>query len=219
MTKNSGNTVKVHHIRHLTPSAYILRFDRDGRSFSAGQHVILGVAGQKSAREYSVYSSEQDDFFEVLIKAVIPGDVSQHLKTLKTGELLSVEGPLGFFTLDDVKTGSPKFVLIATGTGIAPFHSFVKSNPDLDYTLLHGVRFAGEAYERAEYDPERFVLCTSGEDAGDFHGRVTDYLRQSIIDTQAHYYLCGNVKMIHEAFDILKEKGVNPSQIHAEVYF
>ncbi len=219
MTKISENTTKVHHIRHLTPSTYVLRFDRDQRPFTAGQHVILGIHGQKSAREYSIYSSENDDFFEVLVKAVKPGDVSQKLKELHHGDLLSVEGPMGFFTIEPEIVTQGKVVMIATGTGIAPYHSYVRSYPQLDYKMLHGVRYASEAYDRADYDPSRYVLCTSGENAGNLHGRVTDYLLENEIDTTADYYLCGNVKMIHEAFDILKEKGVNHAKIHAEVYF
>ena len=219
MTKNTGNTAKILHIRHLTPSTYILRFDRNNKPFTAGQHVILGIEGQKSAREYSIYSGETDDYFEVLIKAVKPGDVSQQLKTLTTGDLVTVEGPMGFFTLENIKVGTAKLVLIATGTGIAPFHSFVKSHPNLHYQILHGVRLAEESYELQDYDPNKFVLCTSGENKGNFNGRVTDYLRQNNVDVHAEYFLCGNVKMIHEAFDILKEKGINPTQMHAEVYF
>lgn len=219
MTKISKNTLKVHHIRHLTPSTYVLRFDRNERNFTAGQHVILGIAGEKSAREYSVYSSESDDFFEILVKAVKPGDVSQKLKKLHPGDLVSVEGPMGFFTIEPQIITHGKVALIATGTGIAPYHSYVRSYPQLDYKIIHGVRYASEAYDYQDYDPSRFVLCTSGENAGNFHGRVTDYLRENEIDTTADYYLCGNVKMIHEAFDILKEKGVNHAKIHAEVYF
>jgi len=219
MTINSGNTVKVHHIRHLTPSTYVLRFDRDQRPLTPGQHVILGIYRQKSAREYSIYSGEQDDYFEVLIKAVKPGDISQKLKELHPGDLLSVEGPMGFFTIEPEIILHGKVVLIATGTGIAPFHSFVKSYSGLDYKILHGVRYTSEAYDREDYDTERFVLCASGENSGDFHGRVTGYLKQNTCDPTADYFLCGNVKMIHEAFDILKEKGVKPSQIHTEVYF
>jgi len=213
------NITKVRNIRHLSDSVYILRFNRNGRDFKAGQHVILGLAGTNNDREYSVYSSEQDDYFEVLIKEVKEGDISKKLKKVRIGDPLEIDGPLGFFTLEPDKVLTGKFVFIATGTGIAPFSSFVKSYPGLDYNILHGVRFGFESIEHENYDPARFVLCTSGDTSGNFHGRVTDYLSEYPIDRNAEYYLCGNVKMIHQVFDMLRGKGIKPDQMHAEVYF
>ncbi len=211
--------IKVQSIRHLTDSAYVMRFDRNGRSFAAGQHVILGIKNENNAREYSVYSGENDDYFEVLIKEVLEGDLSKRLKFLKPGVELQMDGPLGFFTIEPEIITNSKVVLIASGTGIAPFRSFIRSYPMLDYILLHGIRYANEAYDYEDYQPERVIRCVSGENAGDYNGRVTDWLHQNTVDPQAHYFLCGNVKMIHDAFDILSEKGVPDDHTHAEVYF
>lgn len=211
--------ITVQSIREITGAAYVLRFDRNERPFTAGQHVILGIKNENNAREYSVYSGENDNYFEVLIKEVLEGDVSLRLKKLKPGSQLQMDGPLGFFTIEPKDVQSQKVVLIATGSGIAPFRSFIRSYPELDYKLLHGVRFAEEAYDRAEYAPERHVLCTSRDNSGDYHGRITDYLRENDCDLDSHYYLCGNVKMIHEAFDLLSAKGIADENIHAEVYF
>jgi len=219
LTEILSAPVKVQSIRHLTESAYVLRFDRNGRPFTAGQHVILGIKNENNAREYSVYSGEKDDYFEVLIKEVLGGDISKRLKLLKPGAQLQMDGPLGFFTIEPEILEKKKVYLIASGSGIAPFRSFVRSYPALDYTILHGIRYVNEAYDYNEYSPERIIRCVSGEDEGDFKGRVTDWLRQSTIDQEAHYFLCGNVKMIHEAFDILSEKGVPDDNTHAEVYF
>lgn len=219
ITDTLTKPITVKSVRHLTDSAYVLRFDRNERPFSAGQHVILGIKNENNAREYSVYSAETDDYFEVLVKEVLDGDVSKRLKKLKPGSQLQMDGPLGFFTLEPESLKSEKVVLIATGTGIAPFRSFVRSFPGLNYHVLHGVRHGHEAYDKDEYDSGRFTLCTSGDHSGDFHGRVTDYLREHKMDANAHYYLCGNVKMIHEAFDILTAKGVPQDNLHAEVYF
>ncbi|MFP4471617.1 MAG: ferredoxin--NADP reductase [Bacteroidales bacterium] len=211
--------IKVQQIRNLTDSAYVLRFNRNRQPFLAGQHVILGIKNENNAREYSVYSGEQDDYFEVLIKEVLEGDVSKRLRKLKLGSELQLDGPMGFFTIEPEDIEKKHFVFVATGTGIAPFRSFVRSYPNLDYRILHGVRDSSEAYDRGEYNRNRFTLCTTGDDGGDFKGRVTDYLRENPADAEAEYYLCGNVKMIHEAFDILKEKGIDPDRMHAEVYF
>jgi len=212
-------SVHVLGVRNINDSTYVLKFDRNDRDFIPGQHVILGIMGENNAREYSVYSGEQDNYFEILVRQIKPGDVSKRLRLLKPGAELEMNGPLGFFTLDIKNINTKKHIFIATGTGIAPFRSFVKSYPDLDYNILHGVRYGYEAYDHDNYDTERIKLCTTGDKSGDFFGRVTDYLRQSKVDPNADYYLCGNVNMIHDAFDILKEKGVSADQLHAEVYF
>jgi ferredoxin--NADP+ reductase/benzoate/toluate 1,2-dioxygenase reductase subunit len=62
-------------------------------------------------------------------------------------------------------------------------------------------------------------LCTSGDEKGDFNGRVTDKLRNVKIDNDAICFLCGNSEMIYEAFDILTGKGIPVSNIYSEVYF
>lgn len=206
-------------IRELSPSAYVLRLSRRGLAFRAGQHILLGEAGSIHNREYSIYSGEQDDFFEVLVKEVADGLVSKQLKKLKPGSKLQLEGPLGFFTLEPEGIQKGKFLFIATGTGIAPFHSFVRSYPQINYRLLHGVRFATEAYDKGAYTTDTHILCTSGDDNGDFNGRVTDYIRQHPVAPDTQCYLCGNFNMIHEVFDLLEQQGLPPENVHAEVYF
>jgi len=212
--------LKVRSIRELTPSAYVLQFDRISTPFRAGQHILLGKKDDIQAREYSIYSAEQDDFFEVLIKEVKEGMVSKQLRSVKQGEALNFENPVGYFVLQDEAIQNRKFLFIASGTGIAPFHSFVRSYPKLDYKLLHGIRYADEAYEKESYDKDRLILCTSRDEKGDYHGRVTDYLKENPLENKDTLcYFCGNCEMIHEAYDILLKQGVPSENLFAEVYF
>lgn len=209
---------KVQSVRELTESTYVIRFDRNGMDFKAGQNLNLGIKGDPEKRDYSIYSGENDDFLEILVKEVEEGLVSKQLKQLNPGDELEVDGPFGFFTLNESDIYSTKYFFIASGTGIAPFHSIAKTHPGLDYTLIHGIRYAKEAYDSAHYHPEKYISCTT-KDKGGFDGRVTDYLKQNPVDKQTHYFLCGNVNMIYDAFDILKEQGVPSANLHAEVYF
>jgi ferredoxin--NADP+ reductase/benzoate/toluate 1,2-dioxygenase reductase subunit len=198
----------------------VLEVERKGMEFEAGQHILLGEPINIHKREYSIYSGTEDKNLEVLIKEVEDGTVSKQLKKLKGGDLLEIEGPLGFFSIDpEMIKQKRKFLFVASGTGIAPFHSMIKSIPGLDYQLLHGVRYGEEAYEKHTYDPERHVLCTSGDDKGDFNGRVTDYIKQHEFDQDTICYFCGNFNMIREAMSLLEKKGIPPAQLHAEVYF
>lgn len=211
--------IEIEEVRNLTDQSYVLRLNRHAFRFTAGQHITLGPLQGIDSREYSIYSGENDPYLEVLIREVQDGNVSKKLKRAVAGDKLFCDGPVGYFTLPEHEIPNRRFIFIASGTGIAPFRSFVRSYPTLDYTLLHGVKYVSEAYDRSDYAAERHVLCTSRDSGGDFKGRVTEYMKENIFDTNALYYLCGNINMIYEAFDILKLKGVPSNQLHAEVYF
>ena len=209
----------VQQIRHLTESTYVLRFSRKGKQFTPGQHLALGLPGNKEFREYSIYSGIHDDFLEVLIKEVDDGLVSRQLKSMKPGDPVKVIGPRGFFLNQEVQANKEKLLFLSSGTGLAPFHSFVKSYPDADYTIIHGVRNISEAYDSIDYKKEQFIVCTSRGDKGNFSGRLTDYLLQINPDPQSMVFLCGNSNMIFDAMDILHALGFPQNQIFTEVYF
>ena len=222
MSKSNTHTdlmlSKVIGIKNLTPSTYILKFERNDFYFEPGQYLSLGIKGSLQKREYSIYSSESDNFLAVLVKEVEDGDLSVKLKRLKPGELIEIEGPFGHFTLpEDRKNASVVFV--ATGTGISPCHSIIKSNNSLNYKILHGTKWKSEAYDSSEYIAKNYLQCCSQERGSNFYGRVTDYLSKNYIDLNAEYFLCGNSNMIYDTFEILRNKGVPREQIHMEVYF
>ena len=210
---------KVMQMRFLTERTFVLRLDRGNMQFKAGQHIILGLKGELNQREYSLYSGEKDDYLEILVREVVDGIVSLQLKQCKQGQLLQVNGPFGSFGLETFDMFSRKFVFVATGTGIAPFHSFVRSYPGINYTLFHGVRYKNEAYERNDYDRGRYILCTSEESSGGKQGRVTRFLATYPVNPEMLFYLCGNSSMIYEVSHILRDKGIPAENIFSEVYF
>lgn len=214
------NLHKLHDIRHLTETAFVLMLERNGFEFIPGQHILLGAAHSHEQREYSIYSSIHDEFLEVLVREVEGGQVSRQLKKLKAGDMLSIEGPVGFFTLNQqLIDRRSKFVFVASGTGIAPFHSMIKSIPHLDYTLIHGVRYADESYGKADYDPERYIICSTGDQQGDFQGRLTQYLKTHPVPEGSYCYFCGNFNMIKDAMPIVERQGIPQNHFHTEVYF
>ncbi len=197
----------------------MVRLERNGMEFQTGQFVLVGTRGAVERREYSIYSGENQDYLEVLIREVEGGKVSSKLKKLKSGDTVDVDGPFGFFKFAPGAFQSQKFLFVATGTGISPFHSFIKTYPALNYKMVHGVRYNNEAYDHNDFNSEKTVLCTSGDNKGDFKGRVTDFIKELDIDAETNCFLCGNSEMIYEVFDILGEKGVPTSNIYSEVYF
>jgi ferredoxin/flavodoxin---NADP+ reductase len=211
---------KVLSVTNITDSAYVLRIERKGFDFKAGQYLVLNFPGERIAREYSIYSSESDAFIELLIKVTFPGDMSHRLKYLKPDTILEISGPFGFFILKEkiIRENQP-VVFVATGTGISPFRSMILSYPAIGYIILHGVRQVSEAYHRGDYHSDRYILCLSQEDGIGYKGRVTDYLSENDVNPKALYYLCGNSAMIDDATDILEEKGVSPDHIKTEIFF
>lgn len=206
-------------IRHLTKNTFVLRFSRNGLKFQPGQHILAGIDGKNAFREYSIYSAERDPFLEILVKEVENGLLSKSLKLLRPGDHLNVEGPMGFFGFDQSELNHKRCCFIATGTGIAPFHSMVKTHPSVNYKIIHGVRYGNEQYEKENYDPSRYFSCLSADTIGSFHGRITGYLKLNPPDPDAIYYLCGNCNMIHEVYDVLISSGIARDCIHTEVYF
>jgi len=213
------NYYRVLDIRNLTESTFVLQLPKSRFKFEAGQHISLSIKGDYQSREYSIYSAEEGEHLEILVKEVEGGYFSPKLKYLKKGDMVEIHGPFGKFSLDNKRRDTHKHVFIASGTGIAPFHSMILSNPGLNYQMIHGVRFATEAYEKEHYDSDKFVLCTSRDDSGDFQGRVTNYLEQNQFDENTSFYLCGNSDMIFDAMEILKGKGFNRDNVNVEVYF
>ncbi|MGA2611939.1 MAG: FAD-binding oxidoreductase [Spirochaetia bacterium] len=210
---------KVHFVRHLDQSAYVLRLDRHGLKFEPGQYVNLGLRGSIAMREYSIYSGAEHGFLEVLVREIDGGMVSRALKRCQPGEALSLEGPYGSFVTNPAERSSARYLFIGTGTGISPFHCLVQSYPWIDYLLLHGVRTEREHYDAEAFDSSRYVSCVSRSQGGGFQGRVTDYLRQHPVDPSCLCYLCGNSDMIYEAFALLRSQGVPRDHLRAEIYF
>lgn len=210
---------RVQEVRQLSAATYVIRVERNHADFIPGQYFIINRKGSFEAREYTIYSSTEDDYLDFIIAEVNGGAVSPALRQCAPGDLLELEGPMGYFQLDEQARRTGRLCFIATGTGIAPFRSFIGSYPDLDYLLLHGVRTAADGYDVESYDPQRYISCVSREEGGKFHGRVTDYLRQHPADPAMSFYLCGNCDMLFEVYDILVAQGVERQAIHTEVFY
>jgi ferredoxin--NADP+ reductase len=209
----------VKQVINLTPETFIIRLNRLNFKFEPGQYVVIRIPDQNKGREYSIYSGVNDDYLDFLVREISEGEFSRYLRHLTVGSELDVEGPKGYFIPDEqTKQGNP-VMLIATGTGISPFHSYIKSYPELNYKVLHGVHFADEAYGRESFDPKRYILCTSRTDHGDYFGRVSYFLKENPVDVEMICYLCGNSDMINEVTTILEKYGLPPRNIRTEVFF
>lgn len=214
-----GLVHRVIGVRELTRTTFVLRVERNHVPCTAGQCVTLGLHGSGINREYSLYSGEHEDFFEFLIREVEGGQVSTELRKCQPGDLVDFDGPYGRFVIERPDDTTRKYLLVATGVGIAPYQSFVRSYPGLDYKIVHGVRWLEERYDRETYARERYVACVSREPGGDYSGRVTGYLQEHPVAPETICYLCGNNAMIAEVYDLLRAQGVPGDNLFTEIFF
>jgi ferredoxin--NADP+ reductase/benzoate/toluate 1,2-dioxygenase reductase subunit len=208
-------------VRDLARGIFVLRLERKDLQFRAGQWINVGIPGSGEQREYSIYSPPSADYLEVLVKEIPGGEVSPALHRCRPTDNVEIDGPHGSFTLVEGTREAPRYLFCATGTGVSPFHSFVRHSPSIDYVLLHGVRHRSELVDPETFGPSRFVPCISRESTlkGEHPGRLTDCLARHPVHSSTYCYLCGNSDMIYNAFAILTRFGIPREQIFAEIYF
>jgi ferredoxin-NADP reductase len=166
-----------------------------------------------------VSSGSHDPDLEFVVRRMPDGAVSQWLAARSPGDVVEISSPFGWFRPGQ---GGEPGVLIATGTGIAPFLSALRSFPDWRPAVcLYGVRSLADAVA-VDYLRGRcpFRLCVSREQAPPHHhGRVTDLLDEVPRDQGTNYYLCGLDAMVREVGQWLEARGVHYTRIHREVFF
>jgi len=210
---------KVIAVFHLTKDTFRLRTERPDVPILAGQCFNVGIPGGSINREYSMYSDANGNHLDFLIKSVEDGSLSPHLQKLKAGDLVEIDGPFGQFYLHDPFDNSKKYTFLATGTGVAPFHSYILTYPSLNYRLIHGVRYPHEQYDYKDYKNGAYIPCISKNNLGSASMRLTDFLKETKFSTDEIVYLCGNRNMIVDAFEILRDQGVPGNNLFTEVFF
>lgn len=155
---------KINYQKNLTPDLAIIRVqpadERPVPDFSAGQFVALGLKldGHHNItyRPYSLSSPpEEKRYFEFYIKSASEYVMSKFTSTLfkmLKGDLLYWRKPAGAFTIEDKKAdGAPdtrRLVLVASGTGLAPFISYILHLKNIkskrEIVLLHGAKYVQE---------------------------------------------------------------------------
>lgn len=201
----------------IAPGVFLLGVER-WHDFKPGQTVKVGLDDGLPPRIYSICSGNQEDELRILFNIKEDGALTPQLARLKPGDFVWISEPGGSF----IGTADPA-VWIATGTGIAPFYSMLRSGMAEDKILLHGARRADQFYFQAEWtaalndDYHRFC---SGEDVdGIPRGRVNQYLEQHDLPKDRKYYICGQATMCVEVRDLLIEKGIPFTNIVVEIYF
>jgi ferredoxin-NADP reductase len=217
-TDNTRYQVIVKARHWLSAKTFVLTIQRpSGFKFLPGQRLrIIHATGE---RDYSLASGSDARVLNLCIRLVDQGSLSRFLSTCHLPSKIPIKGPAGYFTF---KPSSRQAVFVATGTGIAPFCSMVRSGINGFY-LLHGVRQPAERYYRDLIQPaaKNYIACVSNLDQTSktlFEGRVTDYLAQHMPIGAYDFYLCGSRGMIRDVTRLV-DRRFPESRIFTEMFY
>lgn len=170
----------------LTPRLMILRVVADGWQlphFTAGQYVVLGLPpaaprcqlsepefetpppDKLIRRAYSIASSSLTaEYMDFYINLVSSGLLTPRLFALEVGSRLWLSShPVGIFTLAEVPP-EKNIVLVATGTGLAPYMSMLSTHMNCAgerrLAVLHGAFHSWDLGYRAELETLQH-LCSN----------------------------------------------------------
>lgn len=251
----------------ITPDLMILRVrtDEPRDKFVAGQYTSIGVLGKETRspnsvmpithspmdemliRPYSIASANHEtQNFEFYISQVKSGQLTPRLFNLSQGSRMWVDDKiLGIFNLNDTPKAC-NIVMIATGTGLAPYISFLRShlkeNANIKMAVFHGAAYPWDLGYNSElgfiqntfsnfyYYP---TLLKNESSWTGLTGYVQDHLKSGILEDKAgieinpektHFYLCGNPRMVEIVSEFLYNKKYTkhlkdkPGALHIEEY-
>lgn len=211
----------VHGVRWFGSEVFEIAFAREGLAFTPGDCLALFAADGRVSRPYSIASGIHDDMVRFVIRHMPGGVVSSFLRERQPGDAVRVSPPFGWFRPGEQAAERP-FMLIATGTGIAPYLAMLRSHPERKpVALLYGVRNGADLIDPAwlrERAPVRIAVSREVV-PGTHHGRVTDLLETMATPADCDYYLCGLDAMIDEVTILLERRGVDITRIHRECFF
>jgi NAD(P)H-flavin reductase/quinol-cytochrome oxidoreductase complex cytochrome b subunit/ferredoxin len=191
-------------------------------AFVAGQYLNV-VLDDGQRRAFSFANPPQGDALIELHVRRIPGGrfTTQVFTTMKVGDVLRLEGPLGRFTLHE---GERPILFIAGATGFAPVKSIVEDafarGIRRTMQLYWGVRRAEDLYlleltERWQREHPNFSVVpvlsesTPGDGWTGRRGLVHDALLADHPDLSGYeIYACGSLQMVETAVPAFLARGL-----------
>lgn len=238
--------LRVSDIRRETGNAVVVSFEvpndlRDAYRFVPGQHLTIRhvIDGEELRRSYSICSALHDQHLRVAIKRARHGVFSGWANdSLDIGQQLDVMRPLGHFTVTPDPAKSHHYLGIASGSGITPVMSIMKSvlkiEQDSRFTLVYGNRTTGSIMFREELNdlkdryPSRLsvlhLLTREAQDIELFNGRIDGAKCAALFDSWIDVrgidaaFVCGPEQMMHSTVSALGDAGFRPEQIRFELF-
>lgn len=235
--------------RQWNDRLFSLRVKADIEPFEAGQFAKLGLPGEKDivSRPYSLVNPPQAPLLDFYFIVVPGGELSGRLAALQPENQVFVSPKAsGMLTLAQLPQARHLF-LLATGTGIGPFLSILRTDAPWQrfekVVLGHAVRFIAELNYREVIGsveaahPQQFVYIPFvSRETCDFalsgripqailDGRLEDKAGAAFQAIESHVMLCGNPQMVEDTTKILMDRGLRrhkrrePGEISVESYW
>jgi len=228
ITSNTHITKDVSHIT-IKPEQRL--------EFTPGQFTMITInTPETKSRPYSIASAPWEEELSFCVKKVEGGTVSTELYNAQPGTTLTLSTPLGVFTIPE-HTEAEHYAFIATGTGIAPFRSMIRTlfpqafkgrghNTQKKITLLFGARtkedlLYKEEFEHLQREAENFTYYATlsrEKKEGFLQGHVQEHLHLITQPENTLIFICGLTPMVRETKKALLNKGIPPTNIHTELY-
>lgn len=202
--------------------------------WEAGQYVRLQLSSSGVTRAYSIANlAAGTRDLEFFIRLLPGGAFSKTLAAIgREGTAVTVEGPLGGFTLD---TGDHELVFVAGGTGLAPILAMLRKlaleTPHRRATLIFGADreetlFGNDVLHRVQAACSaltiRMTVAEPGPSWTGLRGTAVDVLARWIETaadpTACRYYLSGPAQMVKAARAVAARRGVPVTAIHQESF-
>ncbi|MCP4978891.1 MAG: ferredoxin--NADP reductase [Gammaproteobacteria bacterium] len=223
---------KVIENRHLNDYLTSLIIDVELNGYESGQFVRIGLNDGDTviARPYSLVNIPEDSHLEVYFNIVEEGPLSPRLFDLRAGDdVLVSDNPSGFLTVSEIPQCKHLW-MVATGTGIGPFLSILKSQAAWSkfekIILCYSVSYAEELAYRdiidlaADSHGEQFCyvpIVTREAFAGGLGKRVPTLMQDGSLEQYAgltinaddsHVMMCGSANMITDVSAELASRGM-----------
>lgn len=240
------HALTVAEVRRETDDCVSIRFDvpeslRDAYRFQQGQYLTLKtvIDGEEVRRSYSICAGVPDEELRVAVKSVPGGRFSTWANQgLKAGDVIEVMQPAGRFTTPIEPDKAKTYVLFASGSGITPVISIVRTvlalEPLATVTLFYGNRKGSGIIFREEVEDlknrfmQRFrvfhVLSRDVQQVELLRGRLdrakVDTLLDALVqvDSVDHFFICGPEGMTADVRESLSARGVAPEKVHFELF-
>lgn len=231
-TQQARFDAAIREVRQLSPSTISLTIEGEALStlaFLPGQYVNLQVPGSAQTRAYSFSSMPREGQVSFLIRNVPGGLMSSFLTGMaKSGDAISLAGPLGSFYLRDIQR---PLLMLAGGTGLAPFTAMLEKIAEQGSPhplhLIYGVTHDADLVEMdkladfARRIPQfTFTACVAHADSQHPHkGYVTQHIEPAHLhDGEVDIYLCGPPPMVEAVSTFIRERGIQPAHFYHEKF-
>jgi CDP-4-dehydro-6-deoxyglucose reductase len=206
--------------------------------FTPGQYLEIWVPGTEwMSRAYSIGNAPHEDgSVELHFRKVEGGRMSEWVfGRAAVGDIVTVRGPVGVFTLRS--PGDRPLVFVARGTGFAPIKAIIEQQlemfPERPMVVFWGVTASEDFYALESLegwlrrDPNlrmtlvarRFDGFQAPDGAATATGRVSDAVASSSLDLTGHdAYVAGPRHTVVDVVAALQQRGVEPDRILVDSY-